>query len=276
MNSLKITLLKPKISVIGCGWLGFPLAKKLIKRNYEVHGSTTSKAKLSALEAVQIIPFLIQFTSEGIVGNLKSCLKECQTLIVNIPPGLRKNPESDYVKKMESFVNHIENSSVENVVFIGSTSVYEDEENFPVITENSPTSKASAPKQLIAVETLFQTNKNFKTTILRFSGLYGPERHPATYLSGKSNIKNPEAPVNLIHRNDCIAIIISIIENNIWNTVFNASNSTKLNKKEFYTKACQLAGLVIPEFDNDSISTGKIIDSRKLIHNLNYNFQIKL
>jgi hypothetical protein len=37
-----------------------------------------------------------------------------------------------------------------------------------------------------------------------------------------------------------------------------------------------LAGLVIPEFDNDSISTGKIIDSRKLIHNLNYNFQIKL
>ena len=30
-----------KIGVLGCGWLGFPLAKDLIKQGFKVKGSTT-------------------------------------------------------------------------------------------------------------------------------------------------------------------------------------------------------------------------------------------
>ena len=39
-----------KIAIIGCGWLGLPLAKKLIKENFIVKGSTTSKEKISVLD----------------------------------------------------------------------------------------------------------------------------------------------------------------------------------------------------------------------------------
>ncbi|MDC1274067.1 SDR family NAD(P)-dependent oxidoreductase, partial [Flavobacteriaceae bacterium] len=38
-----------KIGIIGCGWLGLPLAKSLISNNYKVKGSTTRKNKLTVL-----------------------------------------------------------------------------------------------------------------------------------------------------------------------------------------------------------------------------------
>lgn len=263
-----------KICIIGCGWLGFPLAKKFIELNYTVHGSTTSKDKLPKLNEAQIHPFLIQFSSEGVSGNLKSCLHNCQTLIVNIPPGLRKNPESDYVKQMSHFVKYIEDSSVENVLFIGSTSVYDDSEDVPIITETSPTSTEKIPKQLLAVEALFRTNKNFKTTILRFSGLFAEDRHPAKYLSGKTNLKNRDAPVNLIHRDDCINIIISVVKRHIWDLVINASTPTHPTKKDYYTSICEKLQIPIPQFDTTTISKGKIIDSSKLVQLLDYKFII--
>ena len=265
-----------KICVIGCGWLGFPLAQKLIELKHNVHGSTTSKDKLSELEKAKINPFLIQFSSEGISGNFKACLKDCQTLIVNIPPGLRKNPENDYVKQMQYLVDCVEDSSIENVLFIGSTSVYDDEDNMPIITENSPTSNDNIPKKLLEVEALFTNNKKFKTTIIRFSGLFAEDRHPATFLSGKTNIKNGNAPVNLIHRDDCLSIIISVVKNNLWSTIFNASSPSHPTKSSYYTSICNTLQIPAPKFDMTSISTGKIIDSTKLVQLLKYEFAVKL
>ena len=276
-ETIKKTLpLKPKICVIGCGWLGLSLAKQLIQLDYPVNGSTTSKDKLSQLEKEKINPFLIEFSSEGVNGNLKDCLKDCKTLILNIPPGLRKHPESDYVKQMKHIVEYIENSTIENVLFIGSTSVYDDYEDFPIITENSPTSNNNTAKQLLAVEALFHKNKNFKTTVLRFSGLFGQDRHPANYLSGKTDLKNGNAPVNLIHREDCVGIIISVVKNNIWDTTINASATNHPNKKEYYTSVCEALEIAIPQFDDQTKSKGKIIDSSKLVQLLKYDFKVNI
>ena len=38
-----------KIGIIGCGWLGLPLAKELISNNHKVKGSTTTEEKLKIL-----------------------------------------------------------------------------------------------------------------------------------------------------------------------------------------------------------------------------------
>jgi len=267
--------LKQKICVIGCGWLGFKLAKSLIKKGYSVKGSTTSIEKIAELNLNKIEGFLVHFSSEGITGNLKNCLSDCDTLVLNIPPGLRKNPEANYVKQMQYLIPYLERSSVKNVLFVSSTSVYDDHESFPVVSETSLTSTTTA-RQLLAVEALFQNNSTFRTTILRFSGLFGEDRHPATVLSGRSDIKNPDAPVNLIHRDDCIAIIEKLIENNIWNDSFNASTTAHPTKQTYYTAICKSQNLALPQFDHTKISKGKIIDSTKLARVLDYEFKIKL
>jgi len=43
--------LNKQIAVLGCGWLGFPLAISLIEKGYLVKGSTTSESKLSDLKS---------------------------------------------------------------------------------------------------------------------------------------------------------------------------------------------------------------------------------
>ena len=47
------------VSILGCGWLGKPLAVSLLQEGYEVKGSTTSESKLSDLEALGIESYLV-------------------------------------------------------------------------------------------------------------------------------------------------------------------------------------------------------------------------
>ena len=44
-----------KIAVVGCGWLGFPLAKNFVELGNTVIGTTTSSEKLSDLQEAGIM-----------------------------------------------------------------------------------------------------------------------------------------------------------------------------------------------------------------------------
>lgn len=265
------------ISIIGCGWLGWPLASELIKNNYSVKGSTTSKDKMPLLTQADILPFLISIDEDGIKGPIDDCLNDSDILIINIPPGLRKNPNANFVKQMELLCTPIENSTITKVLYVSSTAVYEDDFKTPIITEKSlPNGQSASAKQLIAAERIFKINRNFETTILRFGGLIGDDRDPAKFLSGKNNLKNPDGPVNLIYQKDAIAIIKNIIQNNHWNTDFNAVAPQHPTKKAYYTSRCKIQNLPVPQFDEYNHSKGKIISSEKVKRILHYDFQYHL
>ena len=65
------------------------------------------------------------------------------------------------------------------------------------------------------VENLFRNNENFQTTILRFAGLFGGKRQPGNWFVDRK-IPHPKGYVNMIHREDCIAIIQQIIAQNVF------------------------------------------------------------
>ncbi len=262
-----------RISIIGCGWLGLPLAAELVKNGHLVKGSTTSTDKFELLKAAGIAPFLVTISEDNIDGHIEDCLKDSEVLIINIPPGLRKDPNADFAKKMTLLCKHIEDSDIEKVLYVSSTSVYEDTLELPLITEESPTDAPSATaKQLIAAEHIFKTNPHFQTTILRFGGLMGDDRHPAKFLSGRTNVKDPEAPVNLIHQQDCIGIIKAILEHEQWQTEFNAAAPQHPTKEGYYNAICDAKNIPRPHFDHSIPSKGKHIDSEKIQQTLTYQF----
>lgn len=266
--------MKTQISVIGCGWLGLPLAKKLVEEKFHINGSTTSKEKLQTLKQFNIKPFLVTLNESEISGNYSEFLKGSETVIINIPPGLRRNPNKNHVSEIKHLIHAIEKQSVKNVIYVSSTSVFMDEIGFPIITSKTiPNATSNASKQLIEIEQLLQASSSFKTTILRFGGLIDEERHPAKFLSGKDNISNPEAPINLIHKTDCIAIIVAILKKELWNTTLNAVYPIHPTKKTYYTKFCERADLPLPTYNSSEKSKGKIMDSNKLVQLLNYSFK---
>ncbi len=269
--------MKGQISIIGCGWFGFPLARTLIDNGYKVKGSTTSVDKLKILKEANIDGFLIRLQPEGISGNYKDFLSGSDTIVVNIPPGLRKNPDKDHVLEIQYLIKVIEEQGISNVIYISSTSVFKDEGHFPLIQHNSkPNGTSNSAQQLIAIERILQDHMAFNTTIIRFGGLIDAERHPAKYLSGRQNIQNPDAPINLIHKDDCIAIISKVIENNLWNLALNAASPQHPTKNNYYTAYCKQYNLPAPQFSFETKSKGKIIDSSKLEQLLNYSFQHSL
>ena len=259
------------ISILGCGWLGLPLAKALIGNGFLVNGSTTSTDKLALLENAGITPFLIEIGENEINGNVVEFLEESRILIINIPPKLRGNSTENFVSKIETFLPFIEKSGIKKVLFVSSTSVFSDEDK--VVTEETlPNPNTESGKQLLQCEKLLQDNSHFETTILRFGGLIGEDRNPIHFLAGRSNIENPDAPINLIQQEDCIGIILKIIESNCWGETFNAVAPFHPNREEYYSQKAKENNLELPIFDHSKPSNGKTILSYKLEYVLKYQF----
>ncbi|MCG9971252.1 NAD(P)H-binding protein [Christiangramia crocea] len=262
-----------KIAILGCGWLGLELGKRLREKNHQVKGSVTRMERMGELRTAGLIPYSIKLYEKGVQGDIRSFLSGVSILIVDIPPGLRKNPEIDFVKKIRNLIPYIEKSNVQKVIFTSSTSVYEDTEDFPVYTEEDKTDNSNNTAiQLRNTELLFLNNENFDASILRFGGLIGNKRHPIKHLSGRKKIKNPDSPINLVHQEDCISAILKLMEkqedNSVWNVVYPEHPS----KEEYYSNIALEKGLPKPEFDHSKTSIGKKISSEKLINELDYKF----
>lgn len=265
-----------QISILGCGWLGFPLAKSMLKKGFQIKGSTTSFEKISVLSQTGINTFQIELSEDNIKGEIESFLENSEILIIDIPPKLRGNHSENFVKKVETLVPFIEKSTVQKVVFISSTSVYEDD-NSLITEETKPQPETESGKQLLEAENLLKENSNFQTTVIRFGGLIGEDRHPIHFLAGRKNIENPDAPINLIHQIDCIGIIeefLRLAQNDKLecNKTFNAVAPFHPTRKEYYTQKAVELNLAIPEFEINKKSVGKTISSTKIETVLNYTF----
>jgi nucleoside-diphosphate-sugar epimerase len=265
-----------QVNILGCGWLGLPLAKSLLEMGFLVKGSTTSTEKISLLENAGIEPFVLELSETEIKGNITCFLENSEILIINIPPKLRGSQQENFVSKIRNIIPFIEKSVVKKIVFVSSTSVYADD-NSIVIEQTIPQPETESGKQLWETEKLLQSNPNFKTTVIRFGGLIGDNRHPIHFLTGRQHLENPEAPINLIHQVDCIGIIQTIICHTelaeVSNETLNAVAPFHPTRKEYYTQKAIELKLPSPEFEESKPSIGKTITSEKVETVLNYTFQ---
>jgi nucleoside-diphosphate-sugar epimerase len=277
-----------QVSILGCGWLGLPLAKSLIEKGFSVIGSTTSVEKIPILESLGIQPSIVTLSAvkgQNNENEIIPFLQNSEVLIINIPPKLRRDSVASlgmtFVEKIENLIPFIEKSTVKKIIFVSSTSVYgeiplenaQGEKN-SITEETIPNPDTESGKQLLKVEKILQSNTHFKTTIVRFGGLIGNDRHPIYFLAGRKNIENPDAPINLIHLEDCIGIIHEILryaQND--NLVLNAVAPLHPSKREYYTQKAIELQLPLPEFEEKNKVTGKIISSEKIETYLNYKFQ---
>ena len=265
-----------KISILGCGWLGLPLAKALLNESFTVKGSTTSGEKLPILKANGIEPFLISLDSKRISGAIDEFLYGSAILVIDIPPQLRSksntiSTEKIFVEKIKTLLPHINKSTIQHVLFISSTSVY-GEVNTAVTEETVPEPTTESGHQLLEAEMLLQNNNNFNTTIIRFGGLIGEDRNPIHFLAGKQNLENPETPINFIHQDDCIGIILKVIISNSWSEIYNGVSPFHPTRESYYTQKAIELNLPIPQFDRSKTSSGKLISSQKTENILGYSF----
>lgn len=263
------------VAILGCGWLGFPLAVHLINKGYTVNGSTTSKEKMIAMEAANIRPFYVKLSENGLDGNIIGLLENVTILVINVPPRLRSGSGENYVAKMNFLLQAINKSTINKVIFASSTSVYGNISGD--VTENTvPRPSSASGRQLLESERLLNDQSNFNCTIIRFGGLIGADRHPVTMLSGRKNLKNGHHPVNLVQQKDCIQIIENIITHGWWNELFNAVYPHHPSKKEYYSEKAEELNIQKPEYETNKEEIGKTVHSERLENVKGYRFTTTL
>ena len=243
-----------KVSILGCGWLGKALAETLISENYTVKGSTTKTENLTNLYDLGISPFIVNVETDWFDTEFLST----DILVIAIT--------SKQILGFKKLISFIEKSNVKKVIFISSTSVYNT--NNSTITEETETNGT----QLAQIEELFINATNFKTTILRFGGLFGYDRQPGYFFKSGKPISNPEGYINFIHRDDCINIIKNTIEQDVFGYVFNACADSHPTRREFYTKMFKKIGRPEPTFSKHDEPQFKIISNEHVKIKLGFTF----
>lgn len=249
--------MKASVSILGSGWLGLPLAEHFVQLGYPVKASTRSEKRLSQIESRGATGFIVDI--ENLPDNIQRFL-DSRILIINIT--------SKNIEAFRALIKVIEISTVEKVLFVSSSSVYKNLNR--VVTEEEGAENEQSV--LFQIENLFRDNKHFATTIVRFAGLIGYTRHPGRFFKHGKVVQQADAPVNLIHRDDCVAIIYAIIEKEIWGEVFNAVADTHPVKREFYTQARKFLDLPPPEFSDAHELAYKIVSNQKVKRVLDYKF----
>jgi nucleoside-diphosphate-sugar epimerase len=253
------------ISILGCGWLGLPLGKYLVKNGHSVKGSTTSESKIALLSEIGIEPFLLKFSPQ-IEGNNINLFLNSAVLIICIPPRAGKYGDDFHVQQIESLLGYLPSSTIKSIIYTSSTSVYPD-----LNREVNEEDEVIENHALIKVENLLK-NLPQNVTILRCGGLMGEERIPAKYFAGKT-INTGKIPVNYVHQEDVIQIITMILAQGFWNETFNVVSPEHPIRKEIYLKNCEELGFQKPIFEEPSEEIPfKIISPQKLILQTGYEF----
>lgn len=249
------------ISILGSGWLGLPLAQHFLSCGHKVSASTRTEARLAELKDSGTDAYLVDI-DDATSGfeNLTSFL-ESDILIINIT--------SKNVEGFRKLAAEVEASAIKHVLFVSSTSVYK---NLPGIVKEQDTHLLS-DSPLVGIENIFRELKNSTTTILRFAGLIGDKRHPGRFFRSGKAVQNPDTPVNLICRDDCIGIIHEVVEQQCWGEVLNGCTDTHPTKREFYSKAAEQIGRPAPSFGETDASVGKIVSNEKVKALLGYRFK---
>ncbi len=257
-----------RISIIGCGTLGLPLGQQLAQAGFEVVGTTRSEEKLATIKAAGITPVQLEYR-EGVepVGDLAALLA-VDLLIVNMPPSGCDN--ALYQARLAHLADAAAKAGVQQVIFVSATFVYPSPNGEVVEADAAAVSGPVSDIVWLDAEKHFSEHPTLKTTVLRLSGIIGAGRPVGYYFAGRA-IKGGDNPVNMIHQDDCIAVIIAVIAKQCWGEIFNVSAPVQIAARDFYSRAAELQGVDAPKFVEGD-KPFRIVNSDHLQATLGYRF----
>ena len=242
-----------KIGIIGCGWLGFRMAKYFAPTN-EIYATTTSDDKVKMLSEQGFQTFKIDFDADEF-RKPNEIWNNLDVIIITIP--FPKSADFKVLKKrfenLSSFLKDFEKP----IFLMSSIGIYPQIEQ--EITENN-LDESLLNLNIFGIENLMK--KNFpQINVLRLGGLMADDR----YLS-KYKIKEPQQIVNHIHFEDISRIVEKMISENLQSNTYNLVaplHPTKQQVVDFQTKNIET------EIEE---SFGRKIISKYLENDLKYEF----
>lgn len=264
-----------KVSIVGLGWLGMPLAHALSRRGYQVVGSKMTldgveAARMSGIECypLELVPELICEPDD------LDALLNVDALIITLPASHTVSGGGEgYFLAVRMLVDSALAHGVPRIIFTSSTSVYGS--SCGVIRENAPLQPVTAAgRVLMDLEQWLHGLPNTSVDILRLAGLVGPERYPGNFLAGKTDLSGGDHGVNLVHQEDVIGAILLLLQRPKGGHVYNLCAPHHPRKRQFYPRQAARLGVTPPVFSAENEPKGeRLVDGELICKELGFEYQ---
>jgi len=260
--------------VIGCGYVGEPLAKRLVELGHEVWGVRRTAESAEKLAAHGIKPFAADISQPGALDALPGSFD----WIVNLVSSDKGGPaeyRQVYLEGNRNIVEWIRKHPVKKFVYTSSTSVYAQNDGCAV-KESSPAEPQTETSQVLvqAEKLLTDAAPAIPAVILRVAGIYGPERGHLfkQYLKSESKIPGAGARIiNMIYRDDLVEVIIAALKNGRAGETYNVVDDEPVSLLHFYRWLAETLGKWMPPFvpedeapERKRALTSKKVQNRKM------------
>ncbi|MEL7497321.1 MAG: SDR family oxidoreductase [Planctomycetota bacterium] len=275
--------------ILGCGYLGYRVAKIWQKRGEQVFAVTRSDERRESFARSGLQPILADVTDADSLSPLRD-LNDVQTVLVAI--GMDR---SRYDRVRDVYVEGLKNvlqqfssdARPRHLIYVSSTGVYGDFGG-EWVDESSKTEPVREGGQacLEAEHLLKQSVLSDRTTILRFAGIYGPGRVPtrSTIESGSWSKLSADGFLNLIHVDDGARLIEQLADEHAEaaGELYCVSDGHPVIRKDYYDQIAQELGLdSIPwtkvSVDQTKARSGsnKRVSNLKLTRQFDFSFEFE-
>lgn len=258
--------LAPTTLIMGCGFLGRPLAKALIELGIEVHGSTRSSDHAIDLAGMGIRPALLSVTQKLTFAALSPLLDgRPLDVIYLIPPGKpdeHTSPHDIVIGGITNTLATLRHANVRRAILVSSTAVYgspEPDSQVDEVTDASASVMTVTPdtpaiadnpraRLLLQGEDLWrQAGEPYH--ILRLCGLYGPRRIVglSAIQQGAPIAGNPAALLNLIHVDDAVSLLLHMLAAQKIAPVELGSDTQPIARQTYYNHLAALLQQPLPK-----------------------------
>jgi nucleoside-diphosphate-sugar epimerase len=269
--------------IIGCGYVGLPLGRELVRQGHEVYGMRRSAG--NELQAVGIHPVIGDITRPESLTTLGIDFDWMINTVSSSKGGV-DDYRAVYLEGTRNVLAALSNRPPAKYVFTSSTSVYGQEDG-SIVTEESATEPASPTSRvLLEAEDLLKqahARMGFPSIIVRPSGTYGPGRGYLfrQYLKGEAQIVGKgDRYINMVHVDDVFGGIIALLQHARPGGIYNLSDDEPVTQVRFFEWLAKELGRPMPPFVKEADApqrkrglTNKRVSNAKLKTQTGYQFQ---
>lgn len=234
------------IIILGAGWLGKPLAECFASDGRPVEATSRTPASNRLSRQFRLDDDTLTHTL-----SLKGAYWICA-----IPPRA-SDPDSQYLKLLEKALELSTSLSAEGFLLCSSTGVYSEQDGD--YDEEGQLARPISKRISVLLEAE-QKVLAYGGKVLRLAGLIGPGREPGKFVAGKTLSSSANACVNMVHQQDVINAISTII--NDWRNarpIYNLCFPHHPSRQDYYQAHC--AATEAPSFIRDTQERRIIIGS---------------
>ncbi len=239
---------RTKTLIVGTGYLGERVARLLVERGDRVFGTTRSLGRAIELSRLGIEAVVADVTVSESLVRLPEVDRVLYCVGFDRSKGLPIR--TVYVDGLRHALGHLVDRAGK-LVYASSTGVYGQDDG-EWIKEDSPTEpRSESGRACLEAESVIRTYELLPSTILRYSGLYGPGRimRREGLLKGEPIVGDPEKFLNLIHIDDAARVAVAALDKAQSGTLYLASDNRPAPRREFYALAAELLGAPNPRFE---------------------------